>query len=169
VWKKIHWRQYLGFAIAAAIVYAIPVLFFLKLANYTDTWLLFLGNLLFLFVITAFLLSFNRRRNQDASTVTMLAAGHIAMGMGVVIACLLCFILLMILVPGIFNGGNADKMLADAPANTVKDKTGGMTFMIFADAVFGNIVAGSSASIIFPFVLKKNQKNETVPRKQAEL
>jgi hypothetical protein len=169
VWKKIHWQHYLGYAIAAAIVYAVPIIFYLKQASYTNAWLLYLGNFFFLFVITAFLFSFNSRRNQDASTVTMLTAGHITTAMGVVIACFLCFILLLIMVPGIFNGGNADKMLADAPANTVKDKTGGMSFMIFANAVFGNVVAGSFVSIVFPFVLKKNQKNEKVPRKQAEL
>lgn len=163
MWKKIHWQRYLAYAIVAAILFAIPVIFYLIKANYTQAWLLYLGNFLFLFVITAFLFSFNKRRKHDASTISMLTAGHITTLMGVVIACLLCLILVLVL------GVSEHKVLAQAPANTIKGKAGGMNFIIFANAVFGNIVAGSTASIIFPFVLKRDQTREAVPRKQAEL
>jgi hypothetical protein len=167
--KKIHWQHYLSYAIPAAIIYCIPVTFYLIRANYSSAWLLYLGNLLFLFTICTFLFSFNRRRQQNASTVTMLTAGHITTVMGIVIACLLCFILLLILVPGLLHAGPAEKVMSGAPASTVKGKTNGLAFMLFTDAIFGNVVAGSSASIIFPFVLKRDQTREKVPRKQAEL
>jgi hypothetical protein len=97
------------------------------------------------------------------------AAGHIATVMGVIIACVLSAILLVVFVPGIFQAGMADKVMSDNPANTVEDKTGGMAFRLFAAAVIGNFSGGSCAAIIFPFVLKRNQINETVPPKQAEL
>lgn len=163
MWKKIHWRRYLTYAIVAAILYVIPVIFFLKRANYSDAWLLYLGNFLFLFVVTAFLFAFNKQRQQNATTVSMLTAGHITAIMGIIIACIFCTALVFA-----FNA-TAHKVLADAPANTVKDSSGGMGFMLFANAIFGNIVAGSSASIIFPFVLKRNQTKEVGTRKQDEL
>jgi hypothetical protein len=99
----------------------------------------------------------------------MLAAGHIATVAGIVIACLLCFILVLVLVPGYLQAGTADKVLTSAPANTVKDKTNGLSFMLFMNAIIGNVVAGSAASIIYPFTLKRDQTKEKVPQKQAQL
>src|SRR3954470_2783565 len=99
MWRQIHWRQYLPYAIAAAIVYCIPAGLYLNYADYTKSWLLYLGNLLFLFPIMLFLFSFNRKRSRDASTVTMLTAGHITTAMGIVIACLLCVVLSFVFTP----------------------------------------------------------------------
>jgi len=167
--NKIHWRHYLTYAVGAAILYCIPVVIYLNRANFTQAWLLYIGNFLFLITIVAFLFSFNNRRRQDASTMSMLAAGHITTIAGIVIACLLSFILLTVLVPGYLHSGTADKVLANAPANTIKDKTNGLSAMLFLNAIFGNVVAGSASSIIFPFSLKRDQTKEKVPQKQAQL
>jgi hypothetical protein len=167
--NKIHWRHYLTYAIGAAILYCIPAVIYLIRASYTEAWLLYVGNFLFLITIVAFLFSFNNRRRQDASTTSMLTAGHITTVAGIVIACVLCFLLLVILVPGYLHAGTADKVLTDSPANTVKDKTGGLSFMLFMNAIIGNVVAGSAPSIIFPFTLKRDQTKERVPQKQAQL
>jgi hypothetical protein len=99
----------------------------------------------------------------------MLAAGHITTVMGILIACLLSFILVLVFVPGFLHAGTANKIMTGAPASTVKGKTNGLAFMLFTDAIFGNVVAGSFASIMFPFVLKRDQTKEKVPPKQAEL
>jgi hypothetical protein len=102
--------------------------------------------------------------------MAMLASGHIATLMGVIIACLLAFILQVIMVPGYLSSGTTDKVLTGEPANMVYDKTRGMSFMVFVTATIGNFSAGSFVSIIFPFALKADQTRERVPRKnQAEL
>lgn len=167
--RIIHWPLYIKFAALAAIVYCIPVFFFLRDATYSSAWLLYLGNLLFLFPIMFFLIRFNQLRKQNASSVAMLTAGHIATAIGIVIACILCFILILLMVPGWLDAGSADKVLQQAPANTVDDKTKGLAFMVFSDAIVGNVSAGSFISIIYPFTLKGDQTREKVPRKQAEL
>jgi hypothetical protein len=169
VFKKFHWQHYLPYAIAAAIVYCIPVAFYLNRASFGEAWLLYLGNFLFLTVIVSFLFSFNRRRDKNASAITMLAAGHITTAIGIVTAVVLCFILLLVFVPGFLHSGTTEKVLQKAPANTVKDKTGGLSFMMFADAVIGNLVVGSFASFMFPFTLKRDQTKEKVSPRQAEL
>jgi len=167
--RHIHLRPYIVHALIAAILYCIPVTIFLQKAMFEQAWLLYLGNFLFLIVITLFLFSFNKKRNQNAGALAMLTAGNITTILGVLISCLLVLILLIIFVPGLFAYGMAAKTLKDAPANTVRDKTNGLNFMIFANAIIGNISTGAFVSIIYPFALKGDQTKEKVPRKQAEL
>jgi hypothetical protein len=168
--KPFNPKPYLIYGLLAAVVYCIPVTVFLTDPEYSQGWLLYLGNLLFLFVIVAFLFAFNRKRSENAATMAMLAAGHIVTVMGIVISCVMAFLLMVIMVPGYLGGGTADKVLTGEPANTVYDHTRGLSFMVFATAIIGNLSAGSFVSIIFPFALKADQTRERVPRrKQAEL
>ena len=164
--KPFNPKPYLIYGLVAAVVYCIAVIIFLSNPDFSQGWLLYLGNLLFLFVIVAFLYAFNRKRSENAGTLAMLTAGHIATVAGIVISCILAFILLVIMVPG-WPGGS-DKVLTGEP--TSYDTTRGLSFMVFATAVIGNFAAGSFVSIIFPFALKADQTRERVPRKkQAEL
>jgi len=168
MFKRIHWRQYVPFAVIAAIVYCIPVFFFIREANYTQSWLLYVGNFLFLFVIVAFLVSFNRKRNENAGSVTMVAAGHITTIMGILSALVLSALLLVIFIPGIFHA-EAGKVLQNAPANTEHGNTNGLVFKVFANAIVGNMATGSFVSIMLPFTLKGDQTKESTPRQQREL
>lgn len=86
-----------------------------------------------------------------------------------VISCLLCFALVVRMVPGLFDSGPPQKVLEGAPANTVHDKTRGFLYMIFGGAIIGNAAAGFFISIIFPFALKGDQTKERVDSKQSEL
>jgi Na+/proline symporter len=168
--KPFEPKPYLFYGLLGAVVYSVPVAIFLSSPEYSQTWLLYLGNLLFLFVIVTFMFRFNRKRSENASTLAMLTAGHITTVMGIVAAVILAFLLLVILVPGYLSSGTTDKVLTGEPANTVYDKTRGMSFMVFATAIIGNLSAGSFVSIVFPFALKADQTRERVPRrKQAEL
>lgn len=169
MFKYIKWMPYILYGLIGAILYCIPVTFFLGKANFSEAWLLYLGNLLFCIIIALFLFHFNNTRKQNAGTLAMLVAGHIATVIGIVISCLFCFILLVIYVPDIFQPGVTDKVLKHAPANTIEDKTSGLAFMIFANAIVGNFSAGFFVSIVFPFSLKGDQTKEKVPGKQAEL
>jgi hypothetical protein len=163
-------KPYLFYGLLGAVVYCIPVVVFLSDPEFRHAWLLYLGNLLFIFAIVAFLFQFNKKRSENAGTLAMLAAGHIATVAGVVISCLLAFLLLVFMVPGYLEPGTTEKVLTGQPANTVYDKTRGLSFMVFATAIIGNVSAGSFVSIIFPFAMKADQTRERVPRrKQAEL
>lgn len=170
MYKPFNPKPYLIYGLLAAVVYCIPVAIFLSAPEFEQGWLLYLGNLLFLFAIVAFLYAFNKKRSENAGTLVMLTAGHIATAAGIVISCILAFIMLTIMVPGYLGGGTAEKVLTGEPANTTYDKTRGLGFMVFATAVIGNLSTGSFVSIIFPFAMKADQTRERVPRrKQAEL
>ena len=169
VLKHIHWQHYLKYALMAAILYSIATIFYLSRASFTQAWWLYMGNFGFLIVIILSLFAFNRQRRQNASTVSMMTGGLITVITGIIIAVIAGFILVLFFVPGFLHAGPAEKLLSNAPANTIKDKTEGLSFMLFANAIVGNFSVGLAACIIFPFTLKRDQTSEKVPQKQAEL
>jgi Na+/proline symporter len=167
--KSLHWKRYIGYAAVAAILYSIPVYLFLKFTVWSQTWLLYLGNFLFMILVAAFLLIFNRRKNENASSTAMVTAGAIVTVLGILISCLICFLLISIMVPGLFHSGPPDKVLTGEPVNRSVDKTHGLIFMILFNTVMGNISTGLFVCIIFPFTLKGDQTKERVPPKQSEV
>lgn len=168
--KPFNPKPYLTYGLLGAVVYCIPVTVFLSDPEYAQGWLLYLGNLLFLFAIVAFVYNFNKKRSENAGTLVMLTAGHIATLMGIIASCILSFLLLVILVPDYLHTGPPVSVVPGMPAHQVYDTTRGLSFMVFATAIIGNLSAGSFVSIIFPFALKADQTRERVPRrKQAEL
>ena len=164
---QFHWRHYIKYAVISAIFFCACVLFYCRDATFSETWLLFAGNLVFLIVISASLFSFNKQRRNNASTVSMLAAGHITTLSAIVICCLTCFIILLIFAPGFL--GKPHKLLQDEPVNIVRGKTNGLVFIIYMSATIGNFVAGSSASILFSFTLKSNQTKEIETSELSDL
>lgn len=161
MFKKVNWFLTLIAATTAAVVFSIPVFFYLYDATYRESWLLFLGNFLFLVVIWIHTLRDNKKRSQNESTVSMVFASHMATISGVLISCLLCFLLLIFLVPGYLDSGMAGKTLTDEPANIIHDKTGGLSFEVFLSATVINFSVGSFAGIILPFYSKRNQTRDS--------
>ena len=169
LFQHLHWRHYLKYGVMASLFYCVAVAFFCRDATFTETWLLFAGNLLFLFTISFSLFSFNKQRQGDASTVSMLAGGMITTFTGILISSVVCLTILVIYVPGLLHAGTPSNILTDEPANTIRGKTNGMAFMIFMSAIMGNFVAGFAASIIFSFILKSNQTKEEESAELSDL
>jgi hypothetical protein len=170
MFKGIKIRPYIIHSLVAALVYCIPLIFFLKSSDYTQAWLLYSGNFLFLLVIMYFLFVFNARREANAGSMAMLTASAITTVMGTIMCVILALILLAVFIPGLFASGTPDKVLINEPANTVNDKAHGLIFMVVANSIIGNISCGMFVSIIFPFGLKADQTREKTPKhKQAEL
>jgi len=167
---EIRLRPYIIHSLVAALLYCLPLIFFLKTADYTRAWLLYSGNFLFLLAIVYFLFVFNARRDENAGTLAMLTASSITTIMGTIMALILSLILLLVFVPGLLNSGSPVKHLINQPANSIQDKTNGLVFMIIANSIIGNVSCGLFAAIIFPFSLKGDQtKEKSSNKKQAEL
>ncbi|HEY4064998.1 MAG TPA: hypothetical protein VGM30_24005 [Puia sp.] len=158
--KNMFWSRILAHAIVAALLYSLAVFFFLRDSAYSESWLLYLGNALFMAVIAVFLILFNNQRGKNASSMAMLKASTLTTAMGAALSVLLCFLLLSLMIPGLFHTGQPQKVLTGEPASTIQDKTHGLLFMIAASATLGNIATGMFVSIIFPFTLKGDQTRE---------
>ena len=154
MFKGINLKPYITHALMAALLYCLPVIFFLKAADYTRAWELYIGNFLFLLVIVLFLFTFNKKRDENAGTLLMLTASSITTVLGTITAVILGLGLLLIFVPGLLQPGIPDKVLINAPGNSVLDKTDGLVFMVISNAIIGNVSSGLFVSIIFPFSMK---------------
>ena len=154
MFKGINLKPYITHALMAALLYCLPVIFFLKAADYTRAWELYIGNFLFLLVIVLFLFTFNKKRDENAGTLLMLTASSITTILGTIAAVILGLGLLLIFVPGLLQSGTPDKVLINAPGNSVLDKTDGLVFMVISNAIIGNVSSGLFVSIIFPFSMK---------------
>jgi hypothetical protein len=137
------------------------VIVFLKSTDYQTTYWLYIGNFLFLISIAVFVLAFNKKKGENASTQTLRAVGHVATFFGVILATIVAAIALFIFVPDIFNSGKSDTILENAPSQTGTGKTNGLVLMLFMNTIIGNFAGGSIASILIPITAKKNQTKDS--------
>ena len=174
MFRKIHWPASLKAAITSAFLFSIPAFIYIKKADFTQSWLLFLGCILFFFTMAIHTVRESGKRGGNESTVALVFESHITTVTGILAACLLSFLLLVILVPGYLHAGDTAKALINEPANSVHDKTNGLSFYTFIAATIGNFSGGSIAGITIPFYAKRNQtkdNSEPVPfqHREAEL
>ena len=160
VMKKVNLFTHIGYSVLAAILYCIPMFFFVKSARFAGAWLLYTGNILFGVAVAIFMLRHIQVKREGASTTSMVVAGHLVTIAGIVVACLASFIVLMIFVPEVLSSGKAHTLLQRAPATTRGGKTNGLVLILFMNAIIGNVVAGSFPSIIFAYTAKLNQTRD---------
>jgi hypothetical protein len=160
MFRKIDLKSSIISAAIAGILFCIPVYIFIQRADYRESWLLYMGSFLFFIAMWIHTMYDSRKRRDNESTVALVFASHVATIMGVVVASVLSFLLLVMLVPGYLDGGMADKQMINEPANIIKDKTDGMSFQIFMAATIINFSVGSFAGIILPFYMKRNQTKD---------
>lgn len=161
MFRRINFRNSFRSAFIAALLFAVPVFFYLKDTTYGSNWLIYLGSFFFFLVIVLHTIFFNKVRGGNANTITMVFASHVVTVMGVVLSCLFVFILLVTMVPGYLEAGPAGKATPDTPPNEVFDKTNGLSFRIFMGASLINFIFGSFVGIVFPFSVKRNQTKDT--------
>jgi hypothetical protein len=151
---------YFKYAILPSIIASVPVIFFIRESTFSQTWLLYLGDAFFLFSMVVVMLILSRQAHDDAGTGALLIAGHAITVFSIILICVITFILLLIYVPGLFSPGNTQKSLTQTPANMVYDKTHGLMFVLYMNAVFGTGTAGSFASIVMSYSTRREQRGD---------
>jgi hypothetical protein len=159
--KKINVVSSLIYGGLAALLACIPIFFYIRDASYTQSYLIYVGSFFFAVVIAIHTLRVNKKRGGNESTVFMVFESHVVTLIGVIIACIVCFLLLTIFVPGYLSEGPAGKVMTDAPPNSLEDKTNGLSFKVFMGAILFNFSMGSFVSLVFPFYSKRNQKKDS--------
>ena len=165
---KIYFKTYLPHALVAAVLYLIPVLFFILNDNYTDAYVLYIGNVLFAAGILFAARRYNRNRGENAQPMNTLASGIGTTLMGIVVAFFLLFLIVAIDIPHLFRGAGAGKRMTEAPANVIKDSTNGLKFMLFMNDFIGNFMAGAFVTVFYTFTAKRDQTGQTSQKRQHE-
>jgi len=162
--KRKGWFSYLKYAAIAALIYAVPMFLYLRDATFESTWLLYLGNGLFLVFMFVFVMVYNKQKKADANTLSTLAATHMATLLAIGILLIVSTICVLFMVPGLFDKGPAEKAMTDTPANMIHGHTNGMLFILYLDLIVGNFTAGSFVGIITAYTAKRNQTRERLPQ-----
>ncbi len=139
------------FGICAAILYIIPVIFFLKDRRFSDLWLLYLGSALFLMALFTFGIMYAGKNPGSPKAYN----GFIVTIIGVIFSCLFIVIFTLILAPDVFGIGSANDALKQAAPAVDSSGNHGILFVMIASAIIINFCAG-----IFSAVMTKGKAEE---------
>ncbi|MEO9033149.1 MAG: hypothetical protein ABI285_07885 [Ginsengibacter sp.] len=140
------------FAIIPAVLYSLPVIFFLKDRRFSDTWLLYVGSALFLCCIFAFGIMFGGKIGNAPDHAYN---GFVVTILGVIFSCILILLLSLIITPEVFHFGSGNDALQQTPAAISKSGTHGLLFILLANAIIINFCGG-----IFSTVMAKGKNAE---------
>lgn len=160
LFKKINWKSTLIASSIAAILFSICAGVFINRADYVDSWILYLGSVLFFFTIAYFTTTTSRKRGWNESTVSLVFAAQVATISGILISVSLCFILLAVMTPHFILPGPAEKQMINEPATQLQGVTDGLVFKVMFAATVANFCGGSIAGITIPFYSKRNQMKD---------
>lgn len=158
-----HKREYLMWGGLAGLAYAVPVLVYLAIANYYYSATIFIGCILFMFVVLAYTMRLTRRRPEYKSTWMMIIAGHFVVLVGIIISVLASFLLCFLFIPGFLSGDSSDAFLRQSPEAININNTS--TLMLIAiTSTLVNFGVGGFISIITSYSVKTNQTHDKTPR-----
>jgi hypothetical protein len=158
LYDRRHWKEYLVYGLIAGILYIIPSWIFLSIADYNYTYLVFLGSIIFMFVIMHYVYKLSRRRTEYKSAWMMIIAAHFAILVGVIVSVILTLVLCFVYIPN-FLSGNSTSIIEDAPIAYNMHNTGVVT-LLFVCATVENVGAGGFMAILGPYVFKLDQKKD---------
>ena len=141
------------YAILPAILFSIPLIFFLQDEKFEKTWLLYLGNALFLFCIFVFVLLYSKKSNTNSP----LNAGLSVTFMGIAFCFILAIICIIVFAPGLFNIGAAKDTFHDMPAALPPGHRHGVLLMVLADLIIGNVTAGSFGAVMASGAMRRHR------------
>ena len=133
------------YSILPAIFYTIPLVIFIKDEKFSETWLLYLGNALFLCYTFLFGIFYSKQQKNKTSP---LKAGLAVTVIGIIFSCILALIAVFIFAPGVFDIGPSNQVLKNTPAAFPHNHAHGIIFILFANAIIGNFTVGSVSTIL---------------------
>lgn len=163
LFNRQHLREYLTYGIIAAIAFAIPVWIFFFIKDYNYLGLLFVGSILFFFVIMAYAYKLSSRRPEYKSAWMMIKAAHLATFAGVAFSVILSTLLCLIYIPG-FLSGNSNNVIDDSPLG-LNNQNWSFLGLLYICATVANLGVGGFIGVLGPYVFKRNQtKDKTTPQ-----
>ncbi|MEP6595625.1 MAG: hypothetical protein ABJA71_06740 [Ginsengibacter sp.] len=153
-------KSYLVYSVPAALLYSVLAYLFIRNQTFNSLWILYIGNALFGCCIALFVILYNKRRKENASTETMMVAGNITTIMGVIIACIIS-VLLFLLMSDVSHPLQQTEVLNNAPPQMESGKRNQFLLSLFMNAIIGNVSVGAFISLIISYAAKRDQKGGT--------
>jgi len=161
--QQLYIKDMMKCALAAAIAYAIAAWFYIVAVSYSESWVLFIGNFLFAAVIAVFIAWYYKRHRAGINIIKMITVGGKTAVAGIGIACIMCFLLLWIFMPGVFRPVSASHLQLNSSPAQFSGKNQGYALILFMNAVLGNAGAAFFISLLLPFSIIRNQQSGKEP------
>jgi len=112
--------------------------------------MVYVGNSIFFLVPLFAVLFYEGRREATRGFGAIVMSGIKIASFGTILSCIILLVLLII---------KSQLALQEAPANAVTDKTGGLRWILFVDAIVVNFIVGVLGAFIGAVAVKRNQKS----------
>lgn len=155
-----HKKEYLIFGGLAAIFYIVPVMIFLGKHNFQSLYYLFMGCFFFMAAIFFYCFKLLYTRYDQKRAVSILLAGHLATVTGVILACILVIVVMLLFEIDIFGSTLPGEILPGSPAQSDSNAPSHLLLMILTTTVIGNVGTGSFISIIVSYANKRDQTKD---------
>jgi uncharacterized membrane protein HdeD (DUF308 family) len=158
LYNRKHLREYLFYGFLSSIAYIVPVWVFFFYLDYNKVFIIFLGSILFMFVIMLYTIKLSKRRPEYKSAWMMIIASHSTVLAGIAFSVLFTTILCFIYIPG-FLSGNSISVLTDSPKG-LNNHNWSLLTLLYLCATVENFGAGGFMAVLGPYVFKKNQTRD---------
>ena len=157
-----HRREYTLWGILAGVAYALPVMAYLAMRNYYYTATVFIGCILFMFIIMIYSAKLTKRRPEYKSTWMMIIASHFVILVGIITAVVLSFLLCLVFIPGFLSGNSPGSFMQRSP-DAMNIHNTGVLMIIVMTSTLVNFGVGGVISIIVSYAGKLNQTKDRTP------
>jgi hypothetical protein len=161
-------RRHFSYSLLAAVLYVIPVLYFILQDNYEESYWLYIGNVFFAAGILIGFRIYHKTHREPALAMSIMSSGIKTVLLGIVIAFFLLLIILFIDIPHLFRHAGATKQMTEGPVNIISDSTKGLKFMLFINDLIGNFMAGAFISVFYTFTRKRDQLRRPAEKSEQE-
>ena len=157
---KQHVTEYFLFGLLAAVLYIIPVEFFLNSDKYENFYYLYIGSGLFMIAIFYHTFRLIDRPYDKSRAVSMMMSGLLTTIAGVIISAIMVFISVYIFFPDLFSTNQVTDMIKDAPATWQPRYPFNLLFMILGVTVIVNMLIGSFVAVVTSYATKRDQTKD---------
>lgn len=157
---KQHVTEYFLFGLLAAVLYCIPLEFFLYSDKYENFYFLYIGCALFMGAIFFHTYRLVDRPYDKNRAVSMMMSGLLCTIAGVIIASIIVFISVFVFFPDLFTTHQVADIISGAPATGQPKYPVNLLVMILGVTIILNMLIGSFAAVMTSYATKRDQTQD---------
>jgi hypothetical protein len=157
---KQHLTEYFLFGLLGAVLYSIPLEFFLYSDKYDNFYYLYIGVGLFMAAIFYHTYRLIDRPYDKNRAVSMMMSGLLTTVTGVILASIIAFISVFIFFPDLFSTHQVINMVQGAPATGQPRYPFDLLFMILGVTIIMNMLVGAFVAVMTSYATKRDQTQD---------
>jgi hypothetical protein len=157
---KQHITEYFLFGLLAAVLFCIPLEFFLYSDKYENFYYLYIGTGLFMAAIFYHTYRLIDRPYDKNRAVSMMMSGLLTTIAGVILASVIAFISVFVFFPDLFSSHQVVNMVQNAPAESQPKYPYDLLFMILGETIIVNMLVGAFVSVMTSYATKRDQTQD---------